>query len=204
MHAQTNLNFQSVLDYIRGHARSEHQKGELFERLMLKYFTEDPDCKEQFSGISLWKHWAALRTDYDTNDIGVDLVVQKHDGSYCAIQCKCYAEDPRVSKLHLDLFIAASASEIFTSRIFVNTGGELGENALRTIEPLGHKFRIIRFTDLENNPFNWSDLSVQEPEQLICQQRLFSLKDHQQEAFDDVMNGFKANAHGKLIMACGK
>ena len=200
---QTNPNFGSVLDYIREHAQSEHQKGELFERLMLKYFTEDPDYKEQFSEVSLWKHWAALRTDYDANDIGVDLVAKKHDGTYCAIQCKCYAENTRVSKPHLDSFIAASANEIFTSRIFVNTGGEFGENALRTITPLGDKFRIIRFTDLKNSPFNWPDLSVQEPEQLIYQQRRFSLKEHQQEAFDDVINGFKVNARGKLIMACG-
>ena len=158
---------------------------------------------EQFSEASLWRHWAALRAEDDANDIGVDLVAKKHDGTYCAIQCKCYAEDTRISKPHLDSFIAASASEIFTSRLFVNTGGEFGENARRTIEPLGDKFRIIRFTDLENSPFNWPDLSIQEPEQLIYQQRRFSLKDHQQEAFDDVMNGFKANARGKLIMACG-
>ena len=158
---------------------------------------------EQFSEASLWRHWAALRAEDDANDIGVDLVAQKHDGSYCAIQYKCYAEDTRISKPHLDSFIAASASEIFTSRLFVNTGGELGENARRTIEPLGDKFRIIRFTDLENSPFNWPDLSIQEPEQLIYQQRRFSLKDHQQEAFDDVMNGFKTNARGKLIMASG-
>ena len=44
---------------------------------------------------------------------------------------------------------------------------------------------------------------MQEPEQLIYQQRRFSLKEHQQEAFDDVINGFKVNARGKLIMACG-
>lgn len=200
---QTNPSFQSVLDYIREHAQSEHQKGELFERLMLKYFTEDPDYKEQFSEVSLWKEWAARRTDYDANDIGVDLVANKRDGTYCAIQCKCYAEDTRVSKRHLDSFIAASANEIFTSRIFVNTGGELSENALRTIAPLGDKFRIIRFTDLENSPFEWPDLSLQEPEQLTYQQRRFTLKDHQQEAFDDVMNGFKDHDRGKLIMACG-
>ena len=36
----------------------------------------------------------------------------------------------------------------------VNTGGELGENALRTIEPLGNKFRIIRFRDLETVRLN--------------------------------------------------
>ena len=200
---KVNLGFQSVLNYIREHARSERQKGDYFERLMQKYFTEDPDYKDQFSEVYLWKEWAQRRTEFDGTDIGVDLVAKKHDGTYCAIQCKCYAEDTRVSKPHIDSFISASASEIFTSRILVNTGGELGENALRTIEPLGEKFRIIRFRDLENSPFEWPDLSLQEPEQLTYKQRKFHLKDHQQEAFDDVINGFKDHNRGKLIMACG-
>ena len=198
-----NLGFQSVLNHIREHARSERQKGDEFERLMQKYFTEDPDYKDQFSEVYLWKEWAQLQTEFDGTDIGVDLVAKKHDDTYCAIQCKCYAEDTRVSKPHIDSFISASASETFTSRILVNTGGELGENALRTIEPLGNKFRIIRFRDLENSPFEWPDLSLQEPEQLTYKQRRFSLKDHQQEAFDDVLNGFKDHDRGKLIMACG-
>ena len=200
---QPNPGFQSVLDYIREHAQSEHQKGELFERLMLKYFTEDPDYKEQFSQVWLWKQWAVLRTEFDGRDIGVDLIAEKQDGGYCAIQCKCYAPDTRISKPDLDSFISASASEIFTSRIFVNTGGELGENALRAITPLGDKFRIIRFSDLESSPFDWPDLSLQDPAELTYKQRRFHLKDHQKEAFDDVMNGFKESDRGKLIMACG-
>ena len=173
---KVNLGFQSVLNHIREHAQSERQKGDYFERLMQKYFTEDPDYKEQFSEVYLWKHWAELRTEFDGTDIGVDLVAEKHDGEFCAIQCKCYEEATRISKPDIDSFISASASEIFTSRILVNTGGELGENALRTITPLGDKFRIIRFRDLEDSPFEWPDLSIQAPEQLTYKQRTFTPK----------------------------
>ena len=200
---QTNPGFQSTLDYIREKAQSERQKGDLFERLMQKYFTEDPDYKDQFSEVYLWKQWAELQTEFDGRDIGVDLVAEKHDGKFCAIQCKCYAPDTRISKGDIDSFISASASAIFTSRILVNTGGEIGENALRTITPLGDKFHVIRFSTLENSPFEWPDLSLQEPEQLTYKQRRFRLKDHQKEAFDDVVNGFTESDRGKLIMACG-
>ena len=124
---QTNPGFQSVLNYIREKATSERQKGDLFERLMLKYFSEDPDYKEEFSKVYLWQQWAALRPEFDGRDIGVDLVAEKHDGSFCAIQCKCYAPDTRISKPDIDSFISASASDLFTSRILVNTGGELGD-----------------------------------------------------------------------------
>ena len=199
----TDPGFQGTLDYIREVAKTQHKKGELFERLMLKYFSEDPDYKEQFSDVWLWKQWAQLRTEYDGRDIGIDLVAKKRDGSYCAIQCKCYEETTKISKPDIDSFISASASEIFTLRILVNTGGELGPNALGAIIPLGDKFRMTRFSDLENSPFTWPDLSIQEPEALTYQQKTFSLKDHQREAFNDVINGFKEHDRGKLIMACG-
>ena len=198
-----NPGFQSTLDYIREVARSERQKGELFERLMLTYLSEDPDYKQQFSEVYLYKDWAELQTGYDANDIGIDLVAKERHGGYCAIQCKCYAEDTRISKPALDSFIAASASELFTSRLIVDTGGEWGPNALRTIDPIRDKLRIIRYSDLESSPFDWPDLSLQDPEQLTYKQRRFHLKDHQKEAFDDVINGFKADDRGKLIMACG-
>ena len=203
--AKVNLGFQSVLNHIRERARSEYRKGELFEQLMQKYFTEDPDYKDQFSEVYLWKEWAELQTGFDGRDIGIDLVAKKHDGGYCAIQCKCYAPDTRISKEALNSFLATASLPPFADnlRILVNTGGELGENALRTIEPLGDKFRIIRFRDLENSHFEWPDLSIQAPQQLTYKQRKFHLKDHQQEAFDDVINGFKEYDRGKLIMACG-
>ena len=199
----TNPGFQSVLNYIRERATSEYRKGELFERLMLTYLSEDPDYKQQFSEVYLYKDWAAQRTDFDANDIGIDLVAQERHGGYCAIQCKCYAEDTRISKPALDSFISASASELFTSRLIIDTGGEWGPNALRTIDPIKGKLRIIRYSDLESSPFDWPDLSLQDPEQLTYKQRRFHLKDHQKEAFDDVINGFKESDRGKLIMACG-
>ena len=198
-----NPGFQSTLDYIREVARSERRKGELFERLMVQYFSEDPIYKERFSQVWLWKQWAAQRTDYDANDIGVDLVAQERDGGFCAIQCKCYAPDTRITKPHIDSFITASASKIFTSRIIVDTGGEWGPNALRAIDPIRDTCKVIRYSDLERSPFEWPNLREQDPEQLTYKQQSFTLKDHQKEAFGDVINGFKTSDRGKLIMACG-
>ena len=105
----------------------------------------------------------------------------------------------------LNSFLSTASLPVFAdnTRFLVNTGGELGPNALRLVEPLGDKFRVIRFSELEDSPFEWPDLSIQEPDQLTYKQRRFNLKDHQQEAFDDVITGFKRYDRGKLIMACG-
>ena len=75
----TNPGFQSTLAYIREAAQSERRKGDLFERLMLTYFSQDPDYQQQFSEVYLYKDWAALQTGYDANDIGIDLVAKERD-----------------------------------------------------------------------------------------------------------------------------
>ena len=195
--------FQGILDQIRSIADSEAHKGRLFERLMRTYFTQDPLYKNRFSNVWLWSEWAALRPDFTGIDTGIDLVAAEHDGGYCAIQCKCYAPGTRISKADLDSFIAASARDPFTARIVVDTGDEWGATARKTIQSLKVACTVLRFGDLASRPFDWPDLVHEDPEALSYRSEPFSLRPHQQAAFDDVTAGFKEHDRGKLIMACG-
>ena len=61
----------------------------------------------------------------------------------------------------------------------------------------------MRFGDLASRPFDWPDLVRQQPEELVFRHEPFSLRPHQQAAFDDVNQGFADHDRGKLIMACG-
>ena len=195
--------FQGVLNYIREAAPTEYHKGYEFERLMKQYLSIDPLYKERFTDVYMWREWAALHTEYDGVDTGIDLVARESNGEYCAIQCKCFAEDTRVTKPQIDSFVAASAAEVFTKRILVHTGAELGPNVRRAIEPLGSNFQVIGYGHLAGRPIDWPDLRREVPEQLDYRIERFSLRDHQREAFDDVINGFQDSDRGKLIMACG-
>ena len=196
--------FQRVLDHIRSIAGSEAEKGRLFERLMKTYFTLDPIYRDRFTNVWLWPEWAATRPDFDGADIGIDLVAEEREGAgYCAIQCKCYAPDTRISKTHLDSFISASAREPFTARIVVDTGDEWGPNAVKTITRLKPACAVLRFDDLATHPFDWPNLVYEQPEELAFRTEPFSLRPHQKAAFDDVLSGFTEHDRGKLIMACG-
>ena len=195
--------FQQVLDHIRSSADSEARKGRLFERLMKRYFSVDPIYGERFSKVWLWSEWAAARADFDGTDTGIDLVAEERGGGHCAIQCKCYAPGTQISKPSLDSFIAASAREPFTARIFVDTGDSWGPNAVKTIRALKPACTVLRFGDLADRPIHWPDLVRGQPEDLALRREPFSLRPHQQAAFDDVVAGFKDQDRGKLIMACG-
>ena len=195
--------FQRALDHIRSIADSEAAKGRLFERLMKTYFLQDPLYRDRFSNVWLWSDWAFMRPGFDGNDTGIDLVAEERDGGYCAIQCKCYAPDTRISKTHLDSFIAASARDPFTSLLVVDTGAEWGPNARKLVEKLSLPCTVLRFGDLADRPIEWPDLVQDEPEKLTLRPESFHLRPHQRAALNDVMKGFEEHDRGKLIMACG-
>ena len=200
---QTDNGFYDALNYIRQNANSQFGKGRLFERLIQAYLLEDPFYKKRFSEVYLWTEWAQLRPEVGGVDLGIDLVATERDGGYCAIQCKCYAEDKRISKADLDSFISESNRKPYTARMFVDTGKSWSKNLLKAIDGLQPPCQRISAADLASRPVQWPDLSHQAPDQLDYQLESFSLREHQQKAFDDVINGFKGTNRGKLIMACG-
>ena len=200
---QTDNGFYDALNYIRQNANSQFGKGRLFERLIQAYLLEDPFYKKRFSEVYLWTEWAQLRPEVGGVDLGIDLVATERDGGYCAIQCKCYAEDKRISKADLDSFISESNRKPYTARMFVDTGKSWSKNLLKAIDGLQPPCQRISAADLASRPVQWPDLSHQAPDQLNYQLETFSLREHQQKAFDDVINGFKGSDRGKMIMACG-
>ena len=195
--------FQRVLDHIRSIAGTKAEKGRLFERLMKAYFEQDPLYRDRFANVWLWSEWTAARSDFRGGDTGIDLVAEEHGGGWCAIQCKCYAPDTRISKGHLDSFIAASARDPFTARIVVDTGSEWGPNAIKTLDGLKPACQVLRFGDLASRPLDWPDPVSGRPEDLSLRREPFRLRPHQQRAFDDVLTGFEGHGRGKLVMACG-
>ena len=149
---ETDNGFYSALNYIRENANTQYGKGKLFERLIRTYLLEDPFYQKRFSEVYLWSEWAELRPEFDGVDIGIDLVAEEREGGYCAIQCKCYAENTRISKGDLDTFISASAREPFTARMFVDTGSDWSANLRRTLNGLQPSCQRISAADLASRP----------------------------------------------------
>ena len=126
----------------------------------------------------------ARRPDFDGADIGIDLVAEERDGGYCAIQCKCYAPGTRVAKAHIDSFISASARDPFTRRIIVDTGDDWGRAAVKIVTRVKPECQVLRFGDLASRPFDWPDLVRGEPQDLAYRREPYTLRPHQQTAFD--------------------
>ena len=192
-----------ILAQFRQYTVDQRGKGDAFERLMAAFLRLDPMFADQFAGVWLWKDWPGLQAHgFTAQDKGVDLVAEDRDGGFCAIQCKFYGEDQRISMDDLGTFFMLSGREPFTSRLIVSTTDHWGKNADEMLDTQQIRVRRIGLTDLENSVIDWSAFDVEKPESLRRKTGK-QIRPHQESARGDVLMGFQGHDRGKLIMACG-
>lgn len=193
--------FDVLLDSYRDLADSERMKGNYFELLAANFLATDGVHALQYRNVWLWRDWP----DRDgRKDNGIDLVAERQDGGFTAIQCKFYAEGHRIQKTDIDSFISASGKPPFTHRLIIDTTGrEWSANADEMLEGQHLPVQRIGLSDFRNSNIDWSTYELTDP---ATAPRLFDkkqLRTHQHDAVEKALAGFEAHDRGKLIMACG-
>ena len=199
--ASSKSALDALLDEYRARARSEREKGTLFEELTRQFLLHDARFAHQFKEIYLWGEWPERRT----GDTGIDLVaIPVRDGEGpVAIQCKFYALGHRIQKADIDSFLSASGKEPFGRRIVVDTSGApWGKNAQDAIE--GQQIPVSRITlaDLRDSDIDWRTYSLGSTQAPKTRERKVP-RDHQVRARSAVMAGFEEHDRGTMVMACG-
>lgn len=184
-----------VISWIRDTAESEREKGDMFERASRYYLKNDPIYSQRFSEVWMWK-------DAPTNDgadIGIDLVAQDaEDGSYWAIQCKCYQE-PYLDYRHVSTFYAKTgASDLYEHNMIISTT----EGYTRHLDSIATQWETVRLSadDMAQSEIDWEPFL--EGKQ-VCERSFYEPMPHQREAIDACLENFEAHDRGQLIMACG-
>ncbi len=193
-------NLDQALDILRDRAGHMSGMGHAFERLLQKALQEHPGIYgERFTQVWLWDEWP----DRDGPDIGIDLVAEEREGGLCAIQCKFFHPHHPVSKKAIDSFLTASEPARFTARMIINTGGPIQKNALRTLEKLDKKPRVLDTRELDAWDVNWLQY-VDDPASLRFRPRVpYTPHPYQQAALEAVCAGFTQHDRGQLILPCG-
>ncbi len=184
---------------IRSHVPTSQGQGQVFERLVKAFLTEDPLFAQRFSDVWLWNEWPGRAGERDT---GIDLVAKERDGGLCAIQCKFYAEDQYIARADIDTFLATSGRNPFTARLFVSTTERWSANAEKVLANQHVPVQRIGVAELGASPFDWSRFDPDHPDQLP-RHVAKSIRPHQEEAITAVLDGFETVDRGKLVMACG-
>ncbi len=189
----------TVLEEFRQAALHNRDLGDMFERLICKYLVTDPLYKEQFSNVWMWDEFPKR----GNSDAGIDIVAEdRNTGEYTAIQCKFYDPTSTLQKANIDSFFTASGNKLFTHRIIVSTTDKWSVHAEDACKNQKVQVNKITVTDLENSPIDWSQFSLNSPQAIKLQDKK-TIRDHQKLALDKVLEGFKTDDRGKLIMACG-
>ncbi len=190
-------NFKSFLKEIRKKAKSEREKGDLFERAIRDFLKQSPE--HSFEGVWMRKDWPGLQKyGFPLKDLGIDLIAkEKETGKFWAIQCKCYNEHYQVNKPDIDSFFTESGKRPFAVRLIVTTTNNWGANAEEALKSQTKECKVLGLYDLEKVDFDWSLKGVKRKKDKK------KLRPHQTEAVDKSLKHFKAHDRGKLIMACG-
>ena len=178
---------------------STREKGDLFERLVKRILESDPVYKQQFAKVWRWTDWPGRDGEVDA---GVDLVAQ-YSGSdeICAIQCKFYAPGTQVSYNDAAKFIVESDRIRATGRIFVSTTDNIASKAQRAFDDVTKPVNLLGLGELRRRDITWPE--IWNPEKLDIQTVTYTTRPDQETARDKVIEGFKTNDRGKLILPCG-
>ena len=172
-----------------------------------------------------WSEWPERETLFPntTNqDVGIDAVAIRHDGTHIAIQCKSRQLDERgagapIVKVETDKFVGASADAFWTERWLVTNGAiPLAENAQPPRSKSGQPIKLVNLThDLnqeraapveecphcapnpENEPRRRTRSCMQDE---AVAESVRILREHEQSDCGGLPIG---QARGKIILPCG-
>lgn len=204
------MSFKNILEKYRKISFSERDKGDRFERLMQAYLLTDPKYAYQFKNVWLWNEFPGKK-DLGGSDTGIDLVAVTHDNDYWAIQCKCYQDTATIDKPAVDSFLSTSSREFkdeslrttsFAQRLWISTTNKWGPNAYEAIKNQNPPVTRINLTDLMDASVEWEKLEqgIHGEKGRAEKKKLYP---HVLEVREKVIEYFKENERGRLIMACG-
>ncbi|MBV6493867.1 MAG: hypothetical protein LDLANPLL_01891 [Turneriella sp.] len=200
---------QKLLASFQDAAKTEREKGTYFEELMVRYFENEPKFSNLYSKVYMFSDWAKVYGEqygFTALDIGIDLVAQVNAGAsggeeFHAIQCKFYKPYHVIRKEDIDSFFTASGKKPFTARYIVTTTNNWSEPAENALMGQAIPVSKIDLYELEKSLIDWSKYSPTKKEIVLKKKK--TLRPHQIKAVADVLEGFKSEDRGKLIMACG-
>lgn len=185
-----------VIRWCRDEAESERDKGTRFERAARYYLLNDPLWTGRFENVWMWSN----APTNNGQDIGIDLVAKDaEDGSYWAIQCKCYDENSTLDYKNVATFYGATGNkDTYSHNMLISTTENLSRNLDKVAKDWG-TVRIFPAT-MDEAGLDWQPFLAGKD---AVPRKTFDPLPHQRRAIDDCIAGFKEHDRGKLIMACG-
>ena len=192
--------FRSILEELDAKAWNTVEKGQSFERLTKAFIERDKGQSSRFEQVWLWSDWPG---NGGRHDIGIDIVAKERDSDdLVAIQCKFYSPTATMYLQEISTFLAACGETTFSSGIIISTTEKWGNNVENALQNRNKPISRWGPEIFENSSVDWQTFDLDQPAD-VNQRETKTLRDYQESALDDVLEGFETSNRGKLIMACG-
>ena len=173
------------------------KKGIQFEHFVKWFLINDPKWSTQTDDVWLWDEYPGRWGP----DCGVDLVFRHKNGEIWAVQAKCYDSQYSITKKDVDTFLSESNRKDIDKRLLITSTDKVGKNARQVCKAQDKSVTFYLNSDFDNSaidyPNSLSELAKAKPKPPPTPDP------HQDEAIKAVINGFKAEQRGQMIMACG-
>lgn len=190
--------FDDVFNRIVAESVDKREQGTRFEHAVAWFLRNDPAWAERIRQVWLWND---APTNVGEQDTGIDLVALDEDGTYWAIQAKCYS-GTKLALTDVGTFFAnALADKQYQHYMIADTAVGYTSN----LEEYINKYPDLGIVRLDSDTMRDANLDWNAFEHGVQsgERKLKKPWPHQREAIDAVKKELSHADRCSLIMACG-
>ena len=195
---------EQFLAQIRERAWNTATLGRQFELLVKAFLKTEPLYANLYTDVWMWDECPYV----SGRDTGMDLVARDIHGDFTGIQCKCYRPGTRVEKPDVDTFLSVLGSSVsvdgeklpFRHGLYVVTNEDISDNARAALDGFRVPVNLMTLSVLRNSTIDWAHFNFGKTAKRVERHHE---REHQKRAIKDVLDGFRSEERGQLIMACG-
>ncbi|MDY3754207.1 MAG: DEAD/DEAH box helicase family protein, partial [Collinsella sp.] len=191
---------EGIFEEIIEESTDTKQQGSRYERAVKFFLENDPAWSSRLEMVWLWKD--APTNDGSKRDLGIDLVALDYDGSYWAVQAKCYSKK-RLYEGDVTTFIGTAALDSRYDHLMIaDSVQEWSQNLLKVVHNEHNSKDVVRVSidDIKAANLGWNAfVHGVKPDKRKVHEPL----PHQGKAIEGVKKTLNDHDRCSVFMACG-
>ena len=201
---ETPVDIKEIYEKIVSESVDTRQQGTRYERAVKWFLENDPAWSSRLDGVWLWAD--APTNGGDKGDYGIDLVAHDStDGTYWAIQAKCYSKNKLAEKDVATFLGFAGIHDTYQHLMIADTtpGGWTG-NLAKVVSGEDVSKDLVRLSldDMLDANLEWASFTIG-VEYDSSARRVYEPREHQRNAIDGIKEKLADHDRCTVVMACG-